>query len=170
MGELQTGLRDLFALLVTSAHDHMNTGAAYVFRDTGSTWEEEHELFYAAGGGAQIEGHKVLVGSSNRDRVDVFDLTLAVDVYPDQVRPQHPLTFHTCDALPGSPVFLFVVDVNGVPIQFLVATGIPGADYSWRQTMTVPSGLSGLTVGVVTIGLDGRGDASISGREVVLFR
>ena len=88
---------------------------------------------------------------------------------PQQVAAGESLNLTTTFAMPGSPAYLIVLEINGAP-QFLnLLQGVVGVDCRFHLPATVPPGLTGITATFASLSLSDAGRVSLSNAEVVEF-
>lgn len=125
-----------------------------------------------------VDGKRAVAGATGDDTaayeggsacvfsVNEFVLT-AVPGSPSQ---GDKLTFTASYGNPGDPVAMFTTDVNGTPYFHMLLWFAFAADHEFTLSATVPSGLSGLDVGFMTIKLDAFGKAALSNIPRVVFQ
>ena len=82
------------------------------------------------------------------------------DITPEVVNLNETVEFSTWVGGSGTPVLLFVVDVNGAPFSFLLNRGFFDSEGRYQLGANVPDNpaLQGLSLGILAIGADSTGD------------
>lgn len=149
-------------------------GKVHQFRDVGSAWVEQATLVGLvdggyAGFGVATDGAHVVLGEPFEDEGRAYvhavrDLDLNVE--PASLTLGDSVSFSTCGGVPASPVGLFVVAVNGVPLTQSVLFGAIGTPGTWiLNGVHANPNLGNLDLDLVTFALDASGKVVVSNVE-----
>ncbi len=153
------------------------SGAAYVFRQYGEEWVEQHILEATAAAGGEELGHSVaLVGlevvtgswqeAGNLGAVHLFRIPeLAFRIAPTTVQTFQPLTMGTVGGEPGGWHILRLVAIDAVPANITMFVAPFNAKGQWTFDYFGPPAFSGLSMDFQVIAKQFSGKAGIS--EVV---
>jgi hypothetical protein len=155
------------------------TGSAYVFRFNGITWQEVEKLTASDAAGSDLFGHAVSVeggvvaasaAASSPESVYVYRQPgIVLDVEPETAVTGDTLAISTCGGIPGHPVMLFVVAVNGSPRFQPVLSSTFDVCGRWNLSPTVPTepNLPGSSLMLRTLTLGPAGNLVQSNDETV---
>ncbi|MEW6741543.1 MAG: hypothetical protein AB1486_02195 [Planctomycetota bacterium] len=112
-----------------------------------------------------------LVADDTNEQSDVFvtgpELTL--EVIPTSVAPGEQLTLATWNGIPGDPVLLWILAIDGSIHPSIVAAGTFDATLAWTLSPTVPSGFSGFVITLQSLALAPSGRKSLTNAAVLSF-
>ena len=161
-------------------------GSVGVFRFNGNQWLRREHMVASnpgdkdyLGAAVSLSGGVALVGAYQRDGGGVLDAgsaivfplhDLVLDASPNTVVAGDPLTLTTCGGLPFGAAILAVVDINGSNVFRVLFLGMFDADGRLSlPVVSVPSGLAGLQLGFLSVGVYKPGRNGFSNEETVVF-
>lgn len=103
------------------------------------------------------------------DTLRFFHETLAMRASPTSVQADETLTLTELEGVPGDPTLIGIVDVNGSPLWIPLLLDTIDAQGRYVLSATVPSGLSGITVGFLGFGFARSGRLVATNVEYVTF-
>ena len=150
------GQASKFGWTVSLADDHVVVGApianakrgrAYLFRNTGATWEQQWTLLASSreqhdrfGTSTAIEGSRVIVGATGADQGKAYLFRapdLALTISPTHPRIGRTVTLESCAGVPTTPVQLFVTAIAGIP-TFIPTPALGVYDASGQWSLSGP--------------------------------
>jgi len=96
--------------------------------------------------------------------------SLTLEASPDIVTAGTAMTLTTFTGRAGGPALLAVVEVNGTPVFQPITLAIFDAIGLWTLPVSVPPGLSGNAVTLVTAGIAPAGSVEVSNLEQVIIQ
>ena len=143
-----------------------------------------HPLFHGVSGLYQNNGNDVidrdtaecraqlLWSEGGNDLYAAFDghLGLSYDVYSPTYTAGDTIELTSSLGLPGGPVYLAVVDVDGVTFFLNILKDRFPSNCRWELETNIPSGLAGHSVTLLTYGFDVDGQLSVSNPQTMFFQ
>ena len=97
--------------------------------------------------------------------------SLYLDAFPkNTIKEGHLLRYRAGNGVPGAPLLLYLLSVNGNPFTFLLARGQFDGNESWTREATIPPGLAGLDLEEILFSLNSNGKVVASDVLELHFR